>query len=132
MVGEVAIDGNQRGLLCYRKGEHANVTPFTLEAPLMRLSVRSLRRVVKGDLPVEFVRQDLTSYGGLELVRRYLHRLDMIARLRRAVADVPSDYGGARLALLVVALFCGGARRLEHLRYLGGHPANRRFRSVGR
>src|SRR5437867_12812310 len=52
MVGEVAIDGNQRGLLCYRKGEHANVTPFTLEAPLMRLSVRSLRRVVKGDLPI--------------------------------------------------------------------------------
>jgi hypothetical protein len=29
----------------------------------MRLSVRSLRRVVKGDLHIEFVRQDLTSYG---------------------------------------------------------------------
>jgi len=35
----------------------------------MRLSVRSLRRVVKGDLLIEFVQQDLTSYGGLELVR---------------------------------------------------------------
>ena len=38
----------------------------------MRLSVRSLRRVVKGDLPIEYAQQDLTSYGGLELVRRYL------------------------------------------------------------
>src|SRR2546425_10430842 len=82
----------------------------------MRLSVRSLRRVVKGDLPVEFVRQDLTSYGGLELVRRYLHRLDMIARLRRAVADVPSDYGGARVAPFGVGVFFRGARRPGNLR----------------
>jgi hypothetical protein len=29
----------------------------------MRLSVRSLRRVVKGDLPIEFVRQELSSYA---------------------------------------------------------------------
>src|SRR2546428_9674036 len=98
------MDVNQRSLLCYRKGEHANVTPFTLEAPLMRLSVRSLRRVVKGDLPIEFVQQDLTSYGGLELVRRYLHRLDVMARLRRAVADVPSDYGGGCVGLLARAV----------------------------
>src|SRR2546428_4402717 len=103
------MDVNQRSLLCYGKGEHGNVTPFTLEAPLMRLSVRSLRRAVKGDLPIEFVQQDLTSYGGLELVRRYLHRLDAIARLRRPVADVPSDYGAARPALFVLALFYAGA-----------------------
>jgi len=98
----------------------------------MRLSVRSLRRVVKGDLPIEFVQQDLTSYGGLELVRRYLHRLDVMARLRRAVADVPSDYGGGRLVLLVVALFYVGARRLEHLRYLAGDPLIARFCGVAR
>ena len=98
----------------------------------MRLRVRSLRRVVKGDLPIEFVRQELTSYGGLELVRRYLHRLDVMARLRRAVAAVPSDYGGARLALVVVALFYVGARRLEHLRYLTGDPLIARFCGVAR
>ena len=98
----------------------------------MRLSVRSLRRVVKGDLPIEFVRQELTSYSGLELVRRYLHRLDVMARLRRAVANVPSDYGGARLALLVMALFYVGARRLEHLRYLAGDPLIARFGGVAR
>ena len=98
----------------------------------MRLSVRSLRRVVKGDLAIEFGRQDLTSYGGLELVRRYLHRLDMMARVRRAVADVPSDYGGARLALLVVALFYVGARRLEHLRYLAGDRLIGRFCGLAR
>jgi hypothetical protein len=98
----------------------------------MRLSVRSLRRVVKRDLPIEFVPQELTSYGGLELVRRYLHQLDVMTRLRRAVASVPSDYGGARLALLVVALFYVGARRLEHLRYLAGDPLIARFCGLAR
>ena len=80
----------------------------------MRLSVSSLRRVVKGDLAIEFGPQNLTAYGGLELVRRYLHRCDVMARLRRAVAAVPSDYGGGRLALLVLALFYVGARRAGH------------------
>ena len=59
---------NQRGFQCGLKGEHANALPHTLEAPLMRLSVASLRRVVKGDLTIEFVPQALTSYGGLELL----------------------------------------------------------------
>ena len=36
----------------------------------MRLTVARLRRVVKADLPIEFVPQHLTSYGGLELLRR--------------------------------------------------------------
>ena len=31
----------------------------------MRLTVTRLRRVVKADLPIEFVPQHLTSYGGL-------------------------------------------------------------------
>ena len=36
----------------------------------MRLSVSKLRRMVKRELPIEFVPQQLTSFGGLELVRR--------------------------------------------------------------
>src|SRR5438445_11877633 len=88
----------------------------------MRLSVRSLRRVVKGDLPIEFVQQDLTSYGGLELVRRYLHRLDVMARLRRAVADVPSDYGGGRLVPVGAALSSVRARPLHRLPDLATDP----------
>ena len=37
----------------------------------MRLKVGRLRRLVKRDLPIEFGREQLTSYGGLELLRRY-------------------------------------------------------------
>ncbi len=54
MLCETVIHLKQKGLLCDRKGERANVTPLTQEAPLMRLSVARLRRVVKDDLRIEF------------------------------------------------------------------------------
>jgi hypothetical protein len=98
----------------------------------MRLSVATLRRVVKGDLRVEFMRQELTSYSGLELLRRYVRQAGLVARLRAACADVGGDYGGARLVLLVLALFYAGARRLEHLRYLAGDPLIARFCGLAR
>ena len=98
----------------------------------MRLSVASLRRVVKGDLRIEFVRQELTSYGGLELLRRYVRQLGLSARLRTACAAVGGDYGGARLALLIISLFYVGARRLDQLRYLAGDPLITRFCGLAR
>jgi hypothetical protein len=98
----------------------------------MRLSVASLRRAVKGDLTIQFVPQALTSYSGLELLQRYLRQLDLVARLRRALSGVRSDYGSARLALVLVALFYVGARRLEHLRYLGSDPLVTRFCGLAR
>src|SRR5512134_2976389 len=107
---------HQRGSLTHRRERRAHVIPRFEEAPLMRLKVRSLRQVVKGDLPIQFVPQRLTSYGGLELVRRYLGTLAIVGRLRTALAAIPSDYGSARLALLVIGVFYVGARRLEHLR----------------
>ena len=67
----------------------------------MRLTIASLRRVVKGDLAIQFVPQALTSYGGLELLRRYLRRIDLTVRLRQAFAGLPSDYGSVRVALVV-------------------------------
>ena len=98
----------------------------------MRLKVRALRQVVKNDLPIEFVPQRLTSYGGLELVRRYAQKLAIVGRLRTALAALPSDYGSARLALLVMTLFYVGARRLEHLQYLVGDPLVARFCGLAR
>lgn len=90
----------------------------------MRLRVTSLRRRVKGDLHVEFVRQALTSYSGLELLRRYFALLDLHRRIRQAFSAyrLSGDYGCGRLVLLIIALLVVGARRLEHLRYLAHDP----------
>src|SRR6266702_2496742 len=98
----------------------------------MRLSVASLRRMIKGKLQIEFVRQELTSYSGLELLRRYLRQHDLPRRLRAACAATGGDYGGSRLALLVLALLYVGARRLEHLRYVAGDPLLARFCGLAR
>src|SRR2546427_3542833 len=84
----------QKGPLCDRKGERANVAPLTQEAPLMRLSVASLRRMVKRPLHVEFVQQQLTSYSGLELLWRYLRQCELPSRLRAACGSTGGDYGG--------------------------------------
>jgi len=90
----------------------------------MRLRVATLRRAVKGDLRIEFVRQELTSYSGLELLRRYFALLDLHRRIRQRFSayGLRGDYGCGRLVLLIIALLVVGARRLEHLRYLAHDP----------
>ena len=98
----------------------------------MRLSVASLRQLVKGKLHVEFGCQALTSYSGLELLRRYLRQCDLPHRLHAACAGTGGDYGGGRLARLVLALLYGGARRLEHLHYVAGDPLIARFCGLAR
>src|SRR2546430_13675306 len=93
---------HQRGFPTNQKSGRPHVTLSFTEAPLMRLSVGSLRQVVKRDLPIEFVPQQLTSYGGLELLHRYVRRLGLYPRLRRACADLGGDYGGGRGGVVVV------------------------------
>ncbi len=67
----------------------------------MRLKVVRLRQVVKQDLPVEFTEERLTSYGGLELVRRYFRLIGLHRRIRRAfrVHQLGGDYGCVRLVI---------------------------------
>jgi hypothetical protein len=88
--------------------------------------------MVKRPLHVEFGPQQLTSYSGLELLRRYLRQHEVPSRLHAACAATGGDYGGGRLARLVLALLYVGARRLEHLRYLGGDPLIARFCGLAR
>jgi hypothetical protein len=125
---------NQKGLLIAQKGEGANPTPRTQEAPLMRLKIATLRRVVKADLPIEFVPQQLTSYGGLELLRRHFRLLGLHRRVRQAFSGygLGGDYGAGRLVILVIGLFVVGARRLEHLRYLAHDPLVARLCGLAR
>src|SRR2546430_17647431 len=104
---------HQRGESTDQKSRCSHITLRFEEAPLMRLSVGTLRQVVKRDLAIAFVRQQLTSYGGLELLRRYVRRIELPRRLQAACAALGGDYGGAPLAPLLVALPDGGAPRLQ-------------------
>jgi len=86
--------------------------------------------MIKGKLHVEFARQELTSYRGLELLRRYVRQHDLPRRRRAACAATGEDYAGGRLALLVLALL-DGARRLEHLRYVARRSPDRPVLRLG-
>jgi len=100
----------------------------------MRLKIARLRGVVKRDLPIEFTADQLTSYGGLELLRRYFWGIGLQSRVRRALSgcEMASDYGVSRLVVLMVTLFVIGARRLEHLTYVATDPLIRRICELAR
>src|SRR5580704_10439514 len=84
-----------------------------------RLKVRRWQRTIKQELPLQCGHEQLTCYGGLELVRRYFQLIELKARMRRALGKhARGDYGGTHLVLLVSGLLVVGVRRLQHWRYL--------------
>jgi hypothetical protein len=95
----------------------------------MRLRLSAIRGVVKRDLPIEFVEQDITSYSGLELFRRYFRLIELHRRVRDGCdgVGVRSDYGCANLVLVVIAMLLVGARRLEQLKYIAHDPLVKRL-----
>jgi Transposase DDE domain group 1 len=99
----------------------------------MRLTVTRLWRAIKRELAVEFGNEQLTSYGGLELLRRYFECVDLGNRIRRTLTgQVSGDYGSTHLVLLVIGLLVVGARRLGHLRYLAHDSLFARFCGLAR
>jgi hypothetical protein len=66
----------------------------------------------------------LTSYSGLELLRRYFALLGLHRRIRQAFQayGLSGDYGCGRLVLLIITLLVVGARRLEPLRSIAHDP----------
>jgi hypothetical protein len=100
----------------------------------MRLTVDSLRRDFNRDLPIEFSAEKLTSYAGLEVLARFLRRIEFARRVREAFAPhrFGGDYGARRMALVVIGLLIVGGRRLEHLQYVASDQAFQRFCGLAR
>lgn len=94
----------------------------------MKLSRHRIRARVKGELPIAFTDEALTSYSGLELFRRFFDRF-WAERLKAVFADrqFDSDYGSFRCMLVVVGMLLLGGSRLSHVRVLDRDPLYRRF-----
>src|SRR5438128_11628265 len=90
----------------------------------MRWRRADLRGRVNGNLELRFGRTGLTSYAGLEFVRRYFDTLGLVRQVRRELAGVlpRTDFGVAAMVLAIVALLITGGRRLRHLLYVDGDP----------
>lgn len=100
----------------------------------MRLRRAELRGRVKADLGLRFRRAGLTSFAGLELVRRYFRQLGLIEKIRRHVgATLPaSDYGIVGMIMVVLTLLIVGGRRVWHVAYVANDPVVRRVTGLRR
>ena len=95
----------------------------------MRLRKADLRGRVNANLEFRFTHPGLTSYAGLEFVRRYVSTIGLVHQLRRSLnSHVPrTDFGVPSMILLLLALVISGGRRVRHLLYLEGDPLVQRF-----
>jgi hypothetical protein len=84
---------------------------------------------VNGNLAVRFTAPGLTSFAGLELVRRFLRGIDFSRRLRLHLThhDPAGDYTSVAIVRLIVGMMVVGARRLAQVRHLVGDPVFARF-----
>jgi hypothetical protein len=70
----------------------------------------------------------LTSFAGLELVRRYFRQLGLFEKIRRhAGTTAPgSDYGVVGMIMVLLTLLIVGGRRVWHVAYVTNDPVVRR------
>jgi hypothetical protein len=100
-----------------------NKHPTDHKGPLfVRLRTSDLRQRVNADLTLRYEQDGLTSFAGLELLRRFFTRIGLRREIRRFLSDAlpRSDYGVCSMVLLVLVLLITGGRRLRHLGYLQG------------
>lgn len=95
----------------------------------MRLSRADFYTPCKSFLKIEFAAQDITAFGGLELMRRYFALIDLGGRVRNVFAryQIGGDYRCIDMILVILVLILVGGRRLDHLNYVCDDPLVKRF-----
>lgn len=95
----------------------------------MRHRKQDILSVVKSDLQIEFAEQNITSYSGLELFRKYFHLINLNSRIRSAFRgfDFGGDYSVTHYILVFIALWLTGGRRLRHVGFIGDDPLVKRL-----
>lgn len=100
----------------------------------MRLSRTQFMAPCKSSYRIEFASENITAYGGLELIRRYFHLMGLHRRVQSAFRQhrLGGDYRPVDMILVILALLLVGGRRLEHLGYLSADPLVKRFCGLAR
>jgi DDE family transposase len=95
----------------------------------VRLSRADFHSVCKSFSKIEFASQDITAFGGLELIGRYFRLIELHRRVQAVFASygIGGDYRAIDMILVIVGLILAGGRRLDHLNYLCEDPLVKRF-----
>jgi hypothetical protein len=94
----------------------------------MRYKKRSLIARRNKILPIQFVRQDMTTYAGLTLIDHYLKLYRINIRLKQTLKSYgfKGDYGIGDILFIMLIMILTGAERLQHIDYLKTDPLFRR------
>ena len=96
--------------------------------PQVRLRKSDFSKRINSNLKIEFAKQDLSSYSGLELFRRYFSLIRLNSHISRAFAgNLSGDYSVVHLILIFIALWLTGGRRLRHIPYISEDPLVQRL-----
>jgi hypothetical protein len=112
----------------FRSFYHKQIEPQ--KRPLqVRLKKQDFSRRINSDLHIEFAKQDLSSFSGLELFRRYFALIRLNSRIRQAFAgyDLAGDYTVVHLIMIFIALWLTGGRRLRHIPFIAEDPLVQRL-----
>lgn len=95
----------------------------------VRLRKQDFSGRINSNLKIEFARQDLSSYSGLELFRRYFALIGLNSRIRQAFAgkQMRGDYSVVHLMMVFIALWLTGGRRLRHIPFISEDPLVQRL-----
>lgn len=95
----------------------------------MRLRKADFRQRINGNLHIEISKESITSYSGLELLGRYLRRIDLPGLIRRTFAGHPfgGDFSPVEHIRTLMSLWLTGGRKLCHLAYIASDPLTKRF-----
>lgn len=95
----------------------------------MRLENHEIHRRIKSDLRIQFAPQQISSYSGLELFKRYFRIIQLNSRIRRAFRgyELSGDYGVVDCILTLITLYLVGGSRLRHVAYIGQDPLVQRL-----
>ena len=95
----------------------------------MRLKNHEIHDRINGNLKIEFAEQQVSSYSGLELFKRYFRIIRLNDQIRQAFKahDFRGDYGVAQYILVFIALWLTGGRRLRHVEFLADDPLVKRL-----
>ena len=83
----------------------------------MRYNKRTLIARRNKILPVQFVRQDMTSFAGLTLIHYYLRLYGIHRRLCQAMKPYgfKGDYHVGHILFMLLILLLIGAERIQHM-----------------
>jgi hypothetical protein len=95
----------------------------------VRLRKHEIRDRINGNLKIEFAEQQISSYSGLELFKRYFRIINLNSRIREAFRSYHfnGDYSVIDYILVFITLWLTGGRRLRHVAYLCDDPLVKRL-----